>query len=109
MNAQSTQSDAVRVLADLVEADLPGVRWGISPYSGATLDGQPVGGDGDHDVAVLVEWAAHLGVAVEVERRDTYTAHTVSAIVDGVRVRLFAHTDKTHTWVSVPLAEGGAK
>ncbi len=111
-----TQLYAIYVLADLAEQDLPRLTWDVSSRDGAPLTGMPPhtaddGSDDEQRLAVLAEWAAHLDAEVKVTAIDGYTSHSLTTFVDGVRVRIFTHTDVTHVWVPVPTtpAEPGPR
>lgn len=105
----ATQKDAGRVLATLTGLDdLPRLTWSVHPYDGAGLLGQPFGVIEDAAVAVVAAWASHLGVEATTTREPTYVAVEALGVVDGVPVRIFTHTDRTTTYVQVPIEQDGA-
>ena len=109
----ATQLDAVRVLTGIIrrgeEADLPRLAWDVRPYTSAGLSGQPWGGTDDERAAVVAAWARHLDVEVTTEKHDTYVSVSLATRVHGIRVRIFAHTARTYTYVSVPAVKAGAE
>ena len=104
----TTQQSAAIVLAQLVAVpDLPRLTWRLTGGSRPELIAQPLHDTDDERTAAIRKWAAHFGAEVEVTANDRYTSVEIRAEVDGVPVVVFTHTDRTHTYVAVPVDQAG--
>ena len=95
----TTHLDAARVLTGIIrraeEAGLPLLHWSLHPHT-TNLSASPyVRDDDETQSATMAAWAAHLGVEVETERHASYTGAEIETVIDGVRVQIWAHVDRS--------------
>jgi ABC-type sugar transport system substrate-binding protein len=105
----TTHLDAARVLTGIIrraqEAGLPLLHWSLHPNS-SNVSGSPfIGDDDETQSATMAAWAAHLGVEVETEQHASYTGAEIEIVIDGVRVKIWAHVARSASYGQV----GGAQ